>query len=157
MSLIDSVEIIIPFLGKILPFVGALPIPRKIHEKEALFNAMHTLVQKHSITIYPEAHLWPYYTEIRPLPVSSFRFPVKDKVPSFTMTTTYQKKKIGKRPKITIYIDGPFYPEEFETQRESAVLLRDKVYNQMVARSKNSTYQYVKYEKRIDNSKKNNS
>ena len=153
---VSSANLGIPFLGKILPFVGALPIPKKIHEKEALFDAMHTLVQNHSITIYPEAHLWPYYTEIRPLPISSFRFPVKDSVASFAMTTTYQKKRFGKRPKITIYIDGPFYPETCETQRESATILRDKVYQQMVLRSKNSTYEYVKYEKRID-TKKNNS
>ena len=142
----------IPFLGKILPFVGALPIPKKIHEKEDLFNAMHTLVQNHSITIYPEAHLWPYYTGIRPLPVSSFRFPVKDNVPSFSMTTTYQKRKIGKRPKITIYIDGPFYPDDLPTKREQASSLRDKVFNQMTIRSQNSTYSYIKYQKRIENS-----
>ncbi len=153
---VSSANLGIPFLGKILPFVGALPIPKKIHEKEALFNAMHTLVQNHAITIYPEAHLWPYYTKIRPLPVSSFRFPVKDNVPAFTMTTTYQKRKLGKRPKITIYIDGPFYPEPCQTQRDSAATLRDKVYNQMVLRSKNSTYEYIKYEKRTE-SQENNS
>lgn len=153
---VSSANLGIPFLGKILPFVGALPIPKKIHEKEALFNAMHTLVQNHAITIYPEAHLWPYYTKIRPLPVSSFRFPVKDNVPAFTMTTTYQKRKFGKRPKITIYIDGPFYPEPCQTQRDSAATLRDKVYNQMVLRSKNSTYEYIKYEKRTE-SQENNS
>ena len=48
---VSSANLGIPFLGKILPFVGALPIPKKIHEKEALFDAMHTLVQNHSITI----------------------------------------------------------------------------------------------------------
>ena len=149
---VSTANLGIPFLGKILPFVGALPIPRKIHEKEALFKAMHTLVQNHSITIYPEAHLWPYYTQIRPLPISSFRFPVKDQVSSFSMTTTYQKKRFGKRPKITIYIDGPFYPDSKETQKEAAISLRDKIYNQMVLRSKNSNYEYIKYEKRIDNS-----
>lgn len=146
----------IPILGKILTFVGALPIPRKIHEKEALFTAMHTLVKTHSITIYPEAHLWPYYTSIRPLPISSFKFPVKDNVPSFSMTTTYQKRKLGKRPKITIYIDGPFYPDNLPTRKEQAISLRDKVYNQMTLRSKNSTYSYIKYEKRIDDDKDNN-
>ena len=143
----------IPFLGKILPFVGALPIPKKIHEKESLFNTMHTLVQNHSITIYPEAHLWPYYTKIRPLPVSSFRFPVKDNVPAFTMTTTYQKRKIGKRPKITIYIDGPFYPDDLPTKKEQATSLRDKVFKQMTIRSQKSTYSYIKYQKRIEDSK----
>lgn len=153
---VSTANLGIPFLGKILPFVGALPIPRKIHEKEALFNAMQTLVQNHSITIYPEAHLWPYYTEIRPLPVSSFRFPVKDKVPSFSMTTTYQKKRFGKRPKITIYIDGPFYPDSKDTKRASAESLRDKIYKQMVLRSQNSTYEYFKYQKRTE-SKENNS
>ena len=72
------------------------------------------------------------------------------------MTTTYQKRKLGKRPKITIYIDGPFYPDNLPTRKEQAISLRDKVYNQMTIRSKNSTYSYIKYEKRIDDDKDNN-
>lgn len=145
---VSTANLGIPILGKILPFVGALPIPNKIHEKKNLFNAMSLLVKKNVITIYPEAHVWPWYTKIRPLPTSSFKFPIKDNVPSFCMTTTYQKSKFFKKPKITVYFDGPFYPQEGQTAKEKAASLRDQIDNTMQERSQNSTYEYVKYEKK---------
>ena len=61
-----------------------------------IFNAIDQIVaDKKTILIYPEAHIWPYYTKIRPFPSTSFRYPIKFNVPSFSITTTYQK--VGKR------------------------------------------------------------
>jgi len=136
----------IPFIGKILPLVGGLPIPKRIHEKENLFNTMKILSQKSCLTIYPEGHLWPYYTKIRPFSLSSFKFPCIANVPSFCITTTYQKRKFFKKPKITIYIDGPFYPKG-NTLKEQSTYLKDTIYNTMNKRSLNSTYEYIKYKK----------
>ena len=63
---------------------------------------------KKCVVIYPEAHVWKYYTKIRPYPSTSFKFPVHCNVPAFCMTTTYYKRKLGKKPGIVVYIDGPF-------------------------------------------------
>ena len=48
----------------------------------------------------------------------------------------------------TVYFDGPFYPQEGKTAKEKAASLRDQIYNTMQERSQNSTYEYVKYEKK---------
>lgn len=153
-TVMSSANLGIPFIGKILPFVGGLPIPKKIHEKESLFKAMEILSKKNCITIYPEGHLWPYYTKIRPFSLSSFKFPCISNVPSFSITTTYQKRKFFKRPKITIYVDGPFYPEG-ETLRQRATFLQENIHNTMEKRSLNSNYEYIKYKKNKENKKSN--
>ena len=107
------------------------------------------LVQGHPVLIYPEAHIWPYYTAIRPFKSTSFRYPIKFQVPSFCYTTTYQRQGKKKKPKMVIYVDGPFYPNkdllDIKEQQED---LRNQVYNCMVERSKNSNFQYIEYIKK---------
>ena len=104
-------------------------------------------MEKKCVVIYPEAHVWPYYTGIRPFPASSFRFPVECGAPVFVMTTTYQKRKTGRTPKAKIYVDGPFWPDDSLKKKERQQHLRDQVYACMTERSKNSTYDYIRYVK----------
>ncbi len=139
----------IPVIGKILPSLGALTIPTDFNKMRNFMDAIHTRIeQKHVISIYPEAHLWPYYTGIRPFPETSFKFPVSENKPSFTITTTYQKRKHRKKPKVICFVDGPFWPDKTLSKKDRVKKLHDEVYNTMVERSKNSTYDYVIYEQR---------
>ena len=68
--------------------------------------------KRHRVLIYPEAHIWPYYNDIRHFKSVSFKYPVNQNVPIFTATTTFKQRKGNKKPKPIIYIDGPFYPDE---------------------------------------------
>ena len=62
------------------------------------------------------------------------------------MTNTYQKYgKNKEKIKIVTYIDGPFYPNNELPKKEAQKELRDKIYNQMVERSKNSNVEHIKY------------
>ena len=134
-------------IGPLLPMIGALPIPNSIKDMKKLKQAINKRIeQKKCVVIYPEAHVWPYYTEIRPFNKTAFKFPVECNVPSFCMTTTYYKRKIGKRPGIMVYIDGPFIPDDKLSKKENEEKLRQEIDNCMKDRSKNSTYQYIKYE-----------
>lgn len=135
----------IPILGKLIPILGGLVIPDDIHSTIKFNEAVNYYSKKHPIIIYPEAHLWPYYTKIRPFSDISFTYPIRNKMPCFVFTTTYQEGK--KKPKITIYIDGPFFPEDIPL-KEARKNLRDKVYNQMIERSKESNFEYIKYQKK---------
>ncbi len=102
-----------------------------------------------SITIYPEAHIWPYYTKIRPFKSVSFAYPVELSVPVFCITNTYQKcGRKNNKIKIVSYIDGPFYADSNLPKVKQKKELRDKVYNQMVERSKNSNIEYIKYKRK---------
>lgn len=145
----DSSNLGIPILGKILPLVGALPIPDSIHGKKQLFSAIQTRIkQGKTMVIYPEAHLWPYYTKIRPLEAAAFHFPVRDNTPVFTATTVFNKPKRGKKPKITIYIDGPFSPDETLDKYARLQKLHDQVEAQLKSRTEISDYEYITYKRK---------
>lgn len=138
----------IPVIGKILPMLGALIVPDSMeHMKEFMKGLKYHIEHKRCIVIYPEAHVWPYCSFIRPMPVTSFRFPVVYQVPAYCMTTTYQKRKFGNKPKITVYIDGPFLAVKGTNPKEEQKRLHDEIYKCMQKRSKCSTYEYIRYEK----------
>ncbi len=105
-----------------------------------------------SITIYPEAHIWPFYTKIRPFKSVSFKYPVEMKKPVFCVTNTYQKRgKKGDRVRIVSYIDGPFFiNESLGSIKEQKEDLRNRVYECMVNRSKNSNIEVIEYKKIIN-------
>lgn len=141
-----SANLGIPFIGKLLPMIGALPIPDNIYDLKKLLDAIETRVkQKYCVVVYPEAHVWPYCTMIRDFSASSFRFPVDSAAPSFSMTTTYQKRRFGSKPKITVYVDGPFYPDAGLPARKQREDLKRQIFEKMTERSKNSTYSYIRY------------
>lgn len=144
----DSSNLGIPILGPLLPMVGALPIPESIRGKKHLFDAISTRVRKgKAIVIYPEAHLWPYYTEIRPFESSAFSFPVRENLPVFTATTVYTKWKHHKKPRVTIYLDGPFTANENLDKKARATSLETQARAAMVDRAKLSTVKYLIYKK----------
>ncbi len=137
-------------LGTIVEMLGAIPIPST---KTAMKNFLETIEKriknKSSITIYPEAHIWPYYTKIRPFKDVSFKYPVSLDKPSFCMTNTYQAYgKNNDKIKIVTYIDGPFFADTGLNKKQQQKNLRDKIYNCMVERSKNSNIEYIKYIKK---------
>lgn len=145
----DSSNLGIPILGPILPLVGALPIPDSIRGKKRLFDAISTRAKEgNAIIIYPEAHVWPYYTKIRPYDTTSFAFPVRDNLPIFTATTTFTSRKFRKKPRVTIYIDGPFSAPEELNKHEKSTYLRDKALRSMEQNSGRSTAKYINYKKR---------
>ena len=145
--IVNPENVSMKFLGNSIQLLGAIPIPNNKNGMKNFINAIETHINKgHPITIYPEAHIWPYYTKIRPFKAVSFKYPVQLKTPVYCMTNTYQS--YGKRHdkiKIVTYIDGPFYPNMKLSPKEQQQELRDKVYNQMVERSKNSNIEHIKY------------
>lgn len=134
-------------IRKLVKMLGSIPVASTVKGLRNMDAAVRQRVESGKvITIYPEAHIWPYYTKVRPFMAGSFRFAVKSQKPCFSATTTYRERKIlfykCKRPGITIYLDGPFYPDAALSQKKAEQQLRDKVYFSMI---KNSN-QYVQKE-----------
>lgn len=139
----------IPFIGKYLLPYGGLPVGTDLKQSAKLIKAIKKVIRekKGVIVIYPEAHVWPYYTEIRPFSDTSMHFPVQLKAPSFTATSTYQHSKFFKRPKMTIYIDGPFYPDPSLSKKEAQAKLHNEICNSLTNRARLSKYKYYNYQK----------
>ena len=139
----------IQVIGKILPMLGALPVPESLSGFRK-FNAAcnKRIEQKRCVVVYPEAHVWPYYTGIRPFAKTSFKFPCELDVPSYCITTTYRKSKLFKRPKAVVYVDGPFYPDKDINMKARQTKLHDEIYAQMSRRSEQSNYEFYQYIKK---------
>lgn len=135
----------IPVIGKLLPYLGALPLCDSIHGYRALLQAMEVRLRGgHPIVLYPEAHVWAYHTGIRPFPSTAFNYPARFDKPAFAMTVTYQKAWLFHHPRMTVWLDGPFYGSG-TTTREKADALHAAVYHTMLARSQSSNCEYIRY------------
>ena len=153
-TIIAPLNLKLPGIGKFLPYIGGMPLGTSDHTKKRMNDAVDKrLKQKNCLVIYPEAHVWPYYTKIRKFPAGdkSFKYPVRNNLPIFTMTTTYQKsrRKGQERPRMTIYVDGPFYPDPKKSEAENRKILAKKAYESMVKSSKESNYEYFQYRRQL--------
>ena len=153
-TIISPVNLKVPGIGKLLPYLGGLPLGKTREEKKAFNEAVDKrLSQKKCLVIYPEAHVWPYATKIRKFPAGdrSFKYAVRNGLPIFTMTTTYHKRKDKKRgdlPRMDVYIDGPFLPNVDKSEDENRADLAKQAYDSMVKYSKKNTYEYFEYKKK---------
>lgn len=138
-----------PVLGKLTPSLGAIPLPDDMVAYKNFINAISTRIfEKKCVVIYPEAHIWPYYTKIRPFPDTSFQYPIKLGVPAFCFTNTYQKRRFSKKPRIVTYVDGPFFPNPDLPFKEQRAELRNSIYQAMCKRAQCSTVEKIKYIKK---------
>jgi 1-acyl-sn-glycerol-3-phosphate acyltransferase len=147
--IVNPNNISMPVLGKITPSLGAIPLP---DDRDSTKNFMDCIAervkQKKCIAIYPEAHIWPFYTKIRPFQSTSFRYPVEYNVPCICFTNVYRKRKFSKVPQIVTYIDGPFYPDKTLSGREQREDLRNKAFTAMTERAKMNNVELIKYVKK---------
>ncbi|MDO5399954.1 MAG: hypothetical protein Q4F17_03115 [Eubacteriales bacterium] len=136
-----------PYLGRVTPSMGALPLPDDLAASRNFVAAVkHHMERGHGICIYPEAHIWPYYTGIRPFSEKSFGYPIKYGGSVFCFTNTYQKR--GKRVQMVTYIDGPFSPKEALPLPQRKRELRDRVFEAMAERAKSSNVEVIEYRRR---------
>ena len=54
----------------------------------------------------------------------------------------------GKKPKIEIYVDGPFYPNKNLPTKSAQVELKTQIFNKLNERSKQSNCEFIKYIKK---------
>lgn len=144
-TVVSPANVSLPIMGNFTKLLGALPLPDDLHASKNFFKAIDTRInQGYSILIYPEAHVWPNYTKIRPFNDSSFKYPVKQETPAFAFTTTYQKKK-RRGYKTVIYVDGPFVAPKGLSPKEQQVYLHSQVIQSMNERVKKSNYEKYRY------------
>ncbi len=144
-TIMGTANLGIPVLGKFLPLIGGIVIPDSLEGMKEFLRTIEARAKKNCIVVYPEAHVWPWCSFVRPFPDTAFRYPVMTGDPSFCMTTTYQERKPGKRPRATVYLDGPFYPDKELGNKKAQQKLHDTIYDCMKRRSENSTFEYIKY------------
>ncbi len=144
--IVHANNVSMPYLGRITPYLGAIPLPDDKKAYRSFIRLIEKrLAEKKKIAIYPEAHIWPYYTGIRPFTADSFSYPIKYRVPVFCFTNTYQKRRCSKKPRMVTYIDGPFFPDLTLPREEQKRELRDRVHATMCERARLSTVEVIRY------------
>jgi len=88
-----------------MSMVGSIPVPNKLSGMRNFTKCIENICNNPGkkgriIVVYPEAHIWPYYTKIRPFTDQSFQYPVQYNSKVFSMTTTYQPRKNSDKVKI---------------------------------------------------------
>lgn len=126
---------------------GVIPLGSNWEEKKQFLHCVETRLQEgKAVIVYPEAHVWPYYTKIRPFDSQAFWYLSKQKKPMFVLTNCYQKRWFFKRPQIVTYADGPFYPRDDLNGIEAAEELRNIAYHTMCERvARHTTCEYIQY------------
>ncbi|MBO5397378.1 MAG: 1-acyl-sn-glycerol-3-phosphate acyltransferase [Clostridia bacterium] len=145
--IVNPENVSIKGLGNFVQMLGAIPLPGdRISRENFLKHIKYRIEKGNAVTIFPEAHIWPYYTKIRPFIDGSFKYAVDLNVPAFAITNTYKAYgKDNKKVKIVTYVDGPFFPDASLERHEARKGLRDKVYEVMCERSKNSDIEVIEY------------
>lgn len=137
----------IPLIHNLVQMLGAIPLGGTLDRSREMARCIHQkIAEGNLLTIYPEAHIWPFYTGIRPLKEASFGYPARDGAPVYTMTSCYQKRRFGPIPKVETYIDGPFYPDSTLPLPQRKRALRDLCQQTMEDRAaRYSLYTYYEY------------
>lgn len=128
---------------------GVIPLGVNLDQKKKFLHCVEKRVNDgNAVIIYPEAHVWPFYTKIRNFDEQSFWYPAKMNKPMYVLTNCYQKRMFFKRPRIVTYADGPYYPNRDVSITEAAKQLRDTAYETMNRRvGDHTTCEYIKYVK----------
>lgn len=139
----------LPVIGSLLPYLGGIPTSSSRSGLRKLEEAVSQYCDRGEVVvIFPEAHVWPYYTGIRPFGTAAFHYPASLGLPSFVMTVTYRSRGEGRRPGTTVFVDGPFWPDESLPVSRRKERLRAQVRLVMEVRSQGSNCQYVNYQHR---------
>lgn len=125
-------------LKNIVLMLGAIPVPARIGCLRQFLDALEIRCgQGACVTIYPEAHIWPYFTGIRQFPDASFKYPAKFSMPVVAMVTTYRKRKGAlrfiKTPARTVVLSDPIYAKAGMTMHEAQAYFHEAVYEFMKA------------------------
>lgn len=127
--------------------VGAIPLYQNHNQAKDMMNSMEKLVKEGAtITVFPEAHIWPLYNKIRDFPSASLVYPYKYKVPVVSMVNCYTKKRFSDKPKVSTIINGPYYFDYSLNRKEAINLVYEAMLNDMKeTANKHSTYSYNNY------------
>lgn len=134
--IVHPANVSMPVLGRLTPYLGALPLPDDLAAGRAFLAALAEHTERgRAICVYPEAHIWPWCTFIRPFSDKSFAYPVRAGVPVFCFTNTYRPRLFGRGTRLVTFVDGPFYPDKTLSPGAARTALRDAVYAAMCRRA----------------------
>lgn len=134
-------------VAELTPALGALPLPSdRCAAREFGAAIRRRLSEGGVIAVYPEAHVWPKCSFIRPFEDGAFDLARMFGAPVYTATRVYRKSALGYRT--VVYIDGPFEFDSSLGRREGRDRLCREVRDTMEKRSASGDVEVYRYERR---------
>lgn len=148
----DKLSLGIPIINKLVKGLGGLPVPDTKTATVNLNKVVDSLLEKKkAIVVYPEAHIWKYFTGTREFSATSFKFASRNNVPVVPIAVTYEKHKfLGRyrKPRMIYNIGEPIYSKVDLNVKENAQYLRDETFtyikNVVGCETNYSYYKYIK-------------
>lgn len=145
----------IPVVDVLTKCLGCLPVADTVMGLRNLNNAVSVLLKKKkAIIVFPEAHVWPFYTGLRDFPVTSFRFASYNRVPAVPVATTYKKRLLWgnqRKPQKVVHIGEPIFYNETLTEKENRNVMCEKTFDFIKSKVESPNnfayYRYVKVER----------
>lgn len=127
----------IPVARHLVRSLGFLPLPTNIRDLPEFQSILEYYVLKEAqgISLFPEAHLWPYYTNVRNFKRSSFRYPALFNVPTIPVFNQRRERKgfwkLFPQPRVTMYVGPLIFPDPNLSFKENQKMIGDKTYEFM--------------------------
>ncbi len=141
----------IPFVRVLTKALGCLPIGDTVSSIKSLNESVGNLLnKKKAVMIFPEAHIWDFYTGVRPFPITSFKFPASSHKPIVPVAVTYRQPKIffknTRKPKMIVNIGEPIMYDENLTEKQNALYFRDATMEFIREKTGSpDNYEYIQY------------
>lgn len=138
-------------IKNIVLMLGIIPLPTKLGCLRTFIDVLETRCNQGAcVAVYPEAHIWPYYTGIREFPDASFKYPAKFNVPVVAMVTTFRKRvgalRFIKTPARTIFLSDPIYAKPGMTMHETQAYFHEQAYEFMKLHAERpDNYESIRY------------
>lgn len=141
----------IPVAKWVVKSFGYLPIGNDVDNMIGLKDACEFYVKKRKqyVLIFPEAHIWPYYTKIRNFKNVSFYYPAQAMAPVVPAVTIWRHVWYSKKPRQTVVFGKPIFPDPSLNTTENRDLLAEECKAQMkFIASSYKQVEYIKYIKK---------
>lgn len=134
-------------VAELTPALGALPLPPDRHAAREFGAAIRRrLAEGGVVAVYPEAHVWPKCSFIRPFEDGAFDLARMFAAPVYTATRVYRRTALGYRT--VVYIDGPFAFDGSLGRREGREKLEREVREAMEKRAASGDVEVYRYERK---------
>jgi 1-acyl-sn-glycerol-3-phosphate acyltransferase len=138
-------------IRSIVQMVGGIPIPTQLSGMRQFMETVRRRCGEGGcIAVYPEAHIWPYYTGVRPFPATSFRYAAEMGVPVVAMAVVYRKSRLFKTPARTVTLSDPIYAAPDSSIREAQEVFYQRVSDFLTEKTGSpDNYAYIRYEQKL--------
>ncbi len=124
--------------GPLIRWVGGIPIPTGNIRAMAKFQQAigEVLKQGKWLHFFPEASMWFYYPDIRPLKKAIFKYAVRYDKPIIPITMSFRPRKgiakwFGKTPLVDLHIGEPLYHDKTLSTPDAIEELHARAYHTM--------------------------